>query len=173
MSALVFVTGSSQDCVPSCATFDIVVPVHSWLSQMYMKRFSHFPLDIKFRLTSIYHFGTFPVNVVWDVVPKDMEKNVIYTIKCGTCDEEYVGETKRFLATRIKEHQDATRLDQCSKSAVAEHAHEHDIPHNIDWKSAKVIDRGKSKFNIERKMREAFHIHLRQPGMRSEQQGQY
>ena len=100
-----------------------------------------------------------------DPLPKDMEKNVIYTIKCGTCDEEYVGETKRSLATRIKEHQDATRSDQCSKSAVAEHAHEHDIPHNIDWESAKVIDRGKSKFNIERKMREAFHIHLRQPGM--------
>ena len=100
-----------------------------------------------------------------DPLSKDMQKNVIYAIKCGTCHEEYIGEAKCSLATRTKEHQDATRLDQWSKSAVAEHVQKHDIPHNIEWESVTVTDRGKSKFNIERKVREALHIHQRKPGM--------
>ena len=68
-----------------------------------------------------------------DPLSKDMQKNVINAIKCGTCNEEYIGETKRSLATRTKEHQDATCLDQWSKSAVAEHAQKYDIPHNNEW----------------------------------------
>ena len=100
-----------------------------------------------------------------DPLSKDMQKNVIYAIKCGTCNEEYIRETKRSLVTKTKEHQDATRLDQWSKSAVAEHVQKHDIPHNIEWESVTVIDRGKSKLNIERKVREALHIHQRKPGM--------
>ena len=69
------------------------------------------------------------------------------------------GEIRRALPVRIKEHQDATRLDQRSKSAVADHAHKHDIPHSIDWKSVTVIDKARSKFNIKRKRRESFYIH--------------
>ena len=35
----------------------------------------------------------------------------------------YIGETKRALATCLKEHQAATKLKQEEKSAIAEHAH--------------------------------------------------
>ena len=70
---------------------------------------------------------------------------------------------------RVREHKDATRLDQSSKSAVAEHVHNHDIPHSIDWESVVVLDKARSKFNIDRKMRESFHIHQRQPKMNRDQ----
>ena len=91
-----------------------------------------------------------------------MLKNVIYAIKCGTSNE-YIGETKRSLATKTKEHQDATRLGQWSKSAVAEHTQKHDIPHNIEWEIVTVIDKGKSKFNLI--LRGKCMKHQRKPGM--------
>ena len=52
-----------------------------------------------------------------------MEKKsgVVYGIPCS-CGQVYIGETKRMLETRIKEHQAAARLGQFEKSAVAEHA---------------------------------------------------
>lgn len=104
-----------------------------------------------------------------DPLPSEKQQNVVYAIKCRTCDEEYIGETRRALAVRVREHKDATRLDQSSKSAVAEHVHNHDIPHSIDWESVVVLDKARSKFNIERKMRESFHIHQRQPKMNRDQ----
>ena len=40
------------------------------------------------------------------VHPKDTgkPKEGVYTIDCKNCSNEYVGETKRLLAQRIKEH---------------------------------------------------------------------
>ena len=67
-----------------------------------------------------------------DPLPSEKQQNVVYAIKCRTCDEEYIGETRRALAVRVREQKDATRLDQSSKSAVAEHVHNHDVPHCID-----------------------------------------
>ena len=47
-------------------------------------------------------------------------KNVIYQLECKVCNEKYIGETKRKLHTRIKEHLRATQLGDM-KSAFAEH----------------------------------------------------
>ena len=55
--------------------------------------------------------------------------------KCETFKDEYVEEIRQALAVRTKEHLDATCLDQRPKSTVAEHAHKHDVPNSIDWKS--------------------------------------
>lgn len=46
---------------------------------------------------------------------------VVYRIPCS-CGKEYIGETKRALETRLKEHQGATRRVEVEKSAIAEHA---------------------------------------------------
>ena len=74
--------------------------------------------------------------------------------------DEYVGETKRALGVRKKEHSDAIRLGQCSKSAFAEHVHDH-FPHDVDWSTSQVIDRACRQ--SERRVREALHIYKRQP----------
>ena len=55
----------------------------------------------------------------------------VYSVKCKTCKDEYVGETKRALGVR-KEHSDAIRLGLCSKSAIADHVHDH-FPLEADW----------------------------------------
>ena len=43
-----------------------------------------------------------------------------YLVAMGRCIA--IGETKRTLETRMKEHHAAVRLEQLEKSAVAEHA---------------------------------------------------
>ena len=82
-------------------------------------------------------------------------------MKCKTCSGEYVGETLRALRVRKKEHRDAIRLGQSSKSAIAEHVHEQSMPHEIDRQIMKTIDR--ARWKRERKIREAFHIQKRKP----------
>ena len=82
-------------------------------------------------------------------------------MKYKTCKDEYVGETKRALSVGKKEHSDAIRLGQCSKSAYAEHVHDHPSPHEMDWSTLQVVDRARRQ--VERRVREAFHIYKRQP----------
>ena len=45
-----------------------------------------------------------------DKLPKEKTRNVVYSVKCGTCGGEYIGETQRALEVRKKEHCDAIRL---------------------------------------------------------------
>ena len=82
--------------------------------------------------------------------------NSVYLIRCRTCDHEYIGETQRALSVRTKEHQDATRLGHSHKSAVAEHVHESEPPHEIDWSSVKVSTKQREVWT--EKIREAFSI---------------
>ena len=58
---------------------------------------------------------------VKDVDPPSSKAGVVYRVPCS-CGKEYIGETKRALGTRIKEHQSATRKGEIEKSAIAEHA---------------------------------------------------
>ena len=50
-----------------------------------------------------------------------LEKSGIYEIDCGDCDMKYVGQTRRKLKTRFKEHMDAIKNNQTQKSSVAAH----------------------------------------------------
>ena len=45
-----------------------------------------------------------------DKIPTHQKFNVVYTIKCPGCGEDYVGKTDRCVITRLNEHR--TRSDQ-------------------------------------------------------------
>ena len=102
---------------------------------------------------------------VKDRLPTDHSTHVVYSIKCNTCEEEYVGETMRALHVRCKEHRDAIRLDHPEKSAVAEHVLDsnNEEPHEIKWSEVTILDH--AKHTRERKIREAFQIEKKHPGM--------
>ena len=55
-----------------------------------------------------------------------------------SCGKVYIGETKRTLETRMKEHRAAAHLGQLEKSAVAEHARQNG--HTIDWSDVRILD---------------------------------
>ena len=73
-----------------------------------------------------------------DPLPIDKQSNVVYEVPC-TCGKVYIGETKRRLETRIKEHKDACVKCLTDKSAIAEHAWTNDHP--INWAGTKVLQR--------------------------------
>ena len=50
-----------------------------------------------------------------------LRSGVVYEIPCS-CGQRYIGETRRTLGSRLKEHQAATRRGEIEKSAIAEHA---------------------------------------------------
>lgn len=57
--------------------------------------------------------------------PKDkinfLNKSGIYEIKCDDCDKTYIGQTKRAIKTRFKEHAAHIKFNRPEKSAVAGH----------------------------------------------------
>ena len=79
----------------------------------------------------------------------------VYQIVCGSCEEQYVGETKRPLKTRFKEH---TRLTP-PLSAVGEHRR--DTGHNISTEHLKVLECEENWFR--RRVKEAIHIKKNNP----------
>ena len=55
------------------------------------------------------------------------------------------------------------RLANWEKSAVAEHVHNQEEPHEIDWGSVRIIDRAQGR--TERKIRESVAIQRNKPLM--------
>jgi len=64
--------------------------------------------------------------------------NVIYKISCKNCEATYVGQTKRQLKTRAKEHKNNIKLEQSKLSVISEHIINYD--HTFDWENTKILD---------------------------------
>lgn len=90
---------------------------------------------------------------VKDPLPVTKQSNVVYEVPC-TCGKVYIGETKRRLETRLKEHKDACAKCLTDKSAIAEHAWTNDHP--INWAETKVLQRASR--TMELVMKEALSI---------------
>ncbi|KAJ8946229.1 hypothetical protein NQ318_013040 [Aromia moschata] len=73
--------------------------------------------------------------------PKDKinnnEKSGIYEISCKDCDQTYIGQTKRSILTRFKEHMAHLKYGRTEKSCVAQHAFDNN--HMIDINNLKLI----------------------------------
>jgi hypothetical protein len=96
------------------------------------------------------------------VHPKDKTeaKEGVYIIECNSCEQVYIGETKRALAIRVKEHRDDvekisrdthfTRGQRQStselrnKSAITDHVVKEN--HVINWDSARIVSKESDEF---------------------------
>ena len=90
---------------------------------------------------------------VKDTDPTLKRSSVVYSIPCS-CGQKYIGETKRNLEARLKEHQIATRRGETDKSAIAEHAWEKQ--HQPQWNIIKILDRARNESILL--IKEALHI---------------
>ena len=106
------------------------------------------------------------------VHPKDKPdpKEGVYTIDCKGCDKKYVGETKRKLKVRVKEHQ--TETEKVSKAVVytrdrkrqsqsemwSSALTDHSVKENhvINWESARIVE--KERDDLARGIKEAIYI---------------
>jgi len=92
-------------------------------------------------------------------VHKDIDQplsknNVVYKIHCKDCEASYVGQTKRQLKTRLKEHRNNLKLDQSKHSVISEHITKYN--HSFDWENTKILDY-ESKY-FKRIVSEMIHI---------------
>ncbi|CAG9818791.1 unnamed protein product [Phaedon cochleariae] len=73
--------------------------------------------------------------------PKDkvdtLEKSGIYEISCNDCDKTYIGQTRRPIKTRFKEHIAHLKYGRLDKSCVAEHMFNHN--HNTHITNLKLV----------------------------------
>jgi len=65
--------------------------------------------------------------------------NVVYQIKCRDCEASYVGQTKRPLKTRIKEHLEDINKSSGLLSVVSNHRVESN--HDFKWSETRILDR--------------------------------
>ena len=90
-----------------------------------------------------------------DTDPILKKSSIVYSIPCS-CGLKYIGETKRNLETRLKEHQTATRRGETEKSAIAEHAWEEQ--HLPQWENIEILDHAPNDNTLL--IKEALHITL-------------
>jgi hypothetical protein len=87
--------------------------------------------------------------------------NVIYKLNCNDCDATYVGQTKRQLGTRLKEHKNNIKLDSAKHSVVTEHILNEQ--HTFDWDNTKIMDHEKNYH--KRLISEMIHIKEQKNGL--------
>jgi hypothetical protein len=99
-------------------------------------------------------------NRILDIVRKKTKRKinegtrgVVYKVRCTQCDQVYIGETKKTLGERLRQHQDDVRLMR-ENNAIFRHVFEHS--HNIDWEGATIIEQEERL--IIRKWKEARRI---------------
>jgi len=63
--------------------------------------------------------------------------NVVYKIHCMDCDATYVGQTKRQLKTRLKEHMNNIKSTS-TLSVISEHRLNNN--HEFDWNNTEILD---------------------------------
>jgi len=78
------------------------------------------------------------IKVHKDINSHDTNNNVVYKICCRDCDASYVGQTKRQLRTRIREHINNTNSTKSNLSVITEHIR--DNLHSFDWNNITILD---------------------------------
>ncbi|EZA57991.1 hypothetical protein X777_01999, partial [Ooceraea biroi] len=73
-----------------------------------------------------------------DMINKMSRCNVVYKISCNDCEVSYVGQTKRRLGTRVKEHKNDINKRSGSPSVIS--AHRLEFGHEFEWKKVQVLD---------------------------------
>lgn len=131
----------------------IVLPYHSLTSKPLSNVFKEFQTETIFKnnnkLDSIVRKGK-------DKLPIFRQHNIVYRIDCRDCDSVYVGQTKRALETRLKEHRANIKLDRDKYNAVSLHRMNNN--HDMKWDSPKILDFEHNKF--KRDISEMVHIKI-------------
>jgi len=91
-------------------------------------------------------------------VEKPMKSGVVYKLQCARCEAAYVGQTRRHLATRIKEHSKAP-------SPVAEHMQVCGTSLSMEWVT--ILDRATHEDQL--KTLEALCIHELKPTLNTQE----
>ena len=92
-------------------------------------------------------------------IPKMLTSHVVYKFSCAGCNACYIGETARYLSTRVSEH-----LSSDKKSAIYKHLQENPIcKTKCDEQCFIILDRAPTKHQL--RVKESLLIGLYKPGL--------
>ncbi|KYN21863.1 hypothetical protein ALC57_05757 [Trachymyrmex cornetzi] len=127
------------------------VPFFKKISEKFIPIINKFNFNIAYRpinrLSSIIKTGK-------DIIKKEDQSNVVYKINCQDCESTYIGQTKRKLRTRIKEHKNDYKKPMNNLSVVSRHILE--FNHAMDWDNTNIVDSEQSYY--KRMISEMIHI---------------
>lgn len=89
-----------------------------------------------------------------DKLAKDNTTEIVYKIDCISCDATYIGQTKRHLSTRVKEHKKNINLHPSNHSVISKHRTDYD--HEFDWASVNILHN--ERHTRKREIAEMFFI---------------
>ena len=93
------------------------------------------------------------------------KQNVVYELTCIKCKQTYIGETKRNLHTRIKEHQRAIERGDINISAMAQHYQEVHPSSSTPFPAFYVKILQRSNDHADRLIKEAIYIRKLKPNI--------
>jgi len=103
------------------------------------------------------HFGRF-IRVHKNTNNLLTNNNVVYKILCNDCDASYVGQTKRQLETRVKEHSNNLKSLSSNPLIITEHILQHS--RSFDWE---ILDNESNYY--KRSVSEMLHIKEQSNGL--------
>jgi len=115
-----------------------IIPYLNTISESFIPVIKKYSYDIVFTIP--YTLNTF-IKCGKDSLDLMSHQGVIYKISCYDCDASYVGQTKRQLRTRIKEHVSDINKKNGSPSVISEHIL--NFNHDFKWDNIKIIDNGR------------------------------
>jgi len=107
------------------------------------------------------------VRVHKDTVETVSNNNVVYKISCMNCEASYVGQTKRQLKTRVKEHfilHFNLMSESANPSVITEHILQ--MSHSFDWENVRILDTERNYF--KRSISEMIHIREQSFGLNAQ-----
>ncbi|XP_029674796.1 uncharacterized protein LOC115242551 [Formica exsecta] len=93
-------------------------------------------LKTKISYTGVNKLKKF-IRVQKDILHNEIRNNVVYKITCKDCNASYVGQTSRFLKTRIAEHKNHIRKNTAQHSVITDHRLNN---HEFAWDEVEVLD---------------------------------
>ncbi|EZA54490.1 hypothetical protein X777_05745 [Ooceraea biroi] len=89
-----------------------------------------------------------------DKIHNLQKTGVVYKLDCSNCDAIYIGQTKRNLTTRIKEHRSDIRKHFSNHSVIS--AHRSNINHDFNWNNPIILHQ--EEHTKKREVAEMFFI---------------
>lgn len=129
----------------------VCFPYIKGLSQSVSRALRPFNIKCTFRnVNDLSHL----YSKVKDKTPLERTSNVVYKIPCKGCDASYVGQTGRWLKTRMSEHDKNVNRDAKEHTALTKHKIEKDHQFNYD----NVVVLAREKHEKKRQIHEMCHI---------------
>jgi len=134
------------------------IPYLNSISESFIPIIKKYGFNIAFSISVTLNFL---IKCGKDSLDTMSQHGVVYKISCHDCDASYVGQTKRQLRTRIKEHVSDIKKKSGSPSVISEHRR--NFNHEFEWDNIKIIDNELSY--QKRIISEMVHIKKQQHGL--------